>query len=573
MMGQTIREGVRAAAQPGSPHGRSPYYRIYQCGDDQWLMMAALTDKFHRRVFHALGLGELLNDPRIHNQPAVVMTNDADRRWLLDSFAMVFRKGSREHWLETLAAAGVPAAPLGHREDWLDHEAIRLGGLRAEVDDPERGHVTMPGMFVTLHSSPGSVRGPAPRLGEHNDDAGWRTTDDASHHEGSSDVTRAGPLEGYRVVDSGTMLAGPMTGSLLAELGADVIKVETLSGDPFRDNGYPYNRGMRSLSLNFVEPRGKEVFAKLISHCDVYVTSMRTVSARALGLDYDSVRQWKEDIVYDGITAFGEMGPYRDHPGFDPVLQAMSGMMYGQGGSDEPVILTSALNDVSTATLGVFGIVVALWHRESTGEGQYVGASLAQSSLFMQSGELASYVGRPAPASGARDRRGSGPDDQYYEVADGWVRVAPPGARSPSVEWGARNSVAGNLPTIDDGWRAQLNLMTASEAVDVLSRAGIPAVKARTADEILSDRDLMKEEYFQPHEAGPEAGTAYLAGRIGRFSRTGVKRTLSPPGLGEHSVEILVELGIDDKKIESLLSDGVVKTGERLVLSEVVAYR
>ena len=115
--------------------------------------------------------------------------------------------------------------------------------------------------------------------------------------------------------------------------------------------------------------------------------------------------------------------------------------------------------------------------------------------------------------------------------------------------------------------------MTASEAVDVLSRAGIPAVKARTADEILSDRDLMKEEYFQPHEAGPEAGTAYLAGRIGRFSRTGVKRTLSPPGLGEHSVEILVELGIDDKKIESLLSDGVVKTGERLVLSEVVAYR
>ncbi len=434
----------------------------------------------------------------------------------------------------------------------------------------------MPGMFVSLHSSPGSIRGPAPQLGEHSDSVMW-LRDDASHNAPPVDATRAGPLAGYRVVDSGTMLAGPLTGSLLAELGAEVVKVESLAGDPFRGAGFPYNRGMRSLCLDFTKQLGKEVLAKLISQSDVYISSTRPVSAREFGLDYDAVRRWREDIVYDGITAFGDVGPYRDKPGFDPVLQAMSGMMYGQGGPEEPVMLTSALNDVSTATLGAFGIVAALWHKETTGEGQYVGVSLAQSSLFMQSGELVSYAGRPAPASGARDRRGSGPDDQYYEVADGWVRVAPAGVPPPSGGFGARHSkgsdgVSKGVP-FDDNWPSRLKVMTASEAVGELSRAGMPIVKARTADEILGDQELMEEEYFQPHDAGLGAGTVYLAGRLAHFSRTGVGRTLSPPGLGEHSVEILVELGVEDGEIASLISDGVVKSGGKLIMSEVVQYR
>jgi crotonobetainyl-CoA:carnitine CoA-transferase CaiB-like acyl-CoA transferase len=568
MQGQAVREGVRLASRPGgSPHGGSPFYRIYQCSDGEWLILGALTAKFHRLVFEALGIEDLLNDPRVHSDAASMMANDADRLWVIETLEEVFRTGTVEHWLARLSAKDVPAAAVGRREDWLNHEAIRVAGLRAEVVDPERGTVIMPGMFVALHSSPGSIRGPAPRLGEHNDDEKWRSGVEAPINEGAHDVERAGPLDGIRVIDAGTMVAGPMTGSLLSELGADVVKLETIAGDPFRGGGEPYNRGMRSLSLSFTEPRGRAVLAKLVARSDVYISSTRAVAAREIGIDYEAIRQWKEDIVFDGITAFGEVGPYRDDPGFDPVLQAMSGMSYGQGGLEEPVVLTSALNDVSAATLGVFGIVVALWHREVTGEGQYVGISLAQSSLFMQSGELVSYPGRPPVPSGARDRQGPSPDDQYYETADGWVRVAPAG-NPPPGQWGGRPSNASATP-FDDSWPERLKTMSADEAVDELSRAGIPVVKARSADEILADSDLMNAEYFHGHDTKPGEAPVYMAGRVGHFSRTSVKRTFVPPGLGEHSVEILAELGVDEGDIEALVADGVVKSGEPLDLSVV----
>ncbi|HTB09052.1 MAG TPA: CoA transferase, partial [Acidimicrobiales bacterium] len=566
MQGQAVREGVRLASRPGgSPHGGSPFYRIYQCSNGEWLILGALTAKFHRLVYEALGREDLLEDPRTDSSS--MMMNDANRLWVIETLEEIFRTDTAANWLARLYANDVPSAAVGRREDWLNHEAIRVAGLRAEVTDPERGTVAMPGMFVALHSSPGSIQGPAPRLGEHNDDADWRTTESAFLDEGSLDVVHLGPLDGIRVVDAGTMVAGPMTGSLLSELGADVVKLETIGGDPFRGGGEPYNRGMRSLSVDFVDPRGKEVLAKLIGRSDVYISSTRRDGARKLGLDYEGVRQLNERIIFDGITAFGEVGPFADDPGFDPVLQAMSGMSYGQGGPDEPVVLTSALNDVSTATLGVFGIVVALWHRAMTGEGQYVGVSLAQSSLFMQSGELVSYAGRPPALRGGRDRRGSAPDDSYYEVADGWIRVAPAG-NPPSGQWGVPPS---NVATssFDDSWPEKLKTMSAVEAVDALTRAGIPAVTARSADEILADADMINAEYFHRHDTGPGEIPMYMAGRVGNFSRTSVQRTFVPPGLGEHSRELLTELGIDEEDIESLVADSIVKSGEPLDLSVV----
>jgi len=577
MLGYTFREGVSTAAQPGAPKGRSPLYRIYQCGDGEWLVMAALTDKFHRRAFEVLGLQALLDDPRIYNKPGVVLTQEADRRWLIDIFEAAFRAKPLKEWLRILGLAGIPAAQIRTNDGWLDDEIIRQAGLRAELDDPQHGRVTMPGLFVDLHDSPGLICGPAPQFGQHSESLAWHPQSVVPRGDAPETVSHAGgPLSNYRVANSGTMVAGPMTGSLLAELGADVVKVESLEGDPFRVMGYPYNRGMRSLSVDFGSPDGREVLAKLAASCDVFISSNRPLTAAKLCLDYESVRRWNKEVVYYGITAFGEVGPYSNVPGFDPVLQALSGMMRGQGGPEEPVMLTSALNDVATAALGAFGVAVALWHRESTRTGQWLGVSLAQASTFMQSGELVSYPGRPPRLSGARDRRGSGPADQYYKVADGWVRVAPRGARRPTggiVEQMLQGDVAHHVAEIDADLALRLRDTPSAEVLQFLWREGIPAVKARSANEIVGDQDLMAEGVLHLHHADRGGAEVYMAGRLARFSRTEESRSLAPPGLGEHSVDVLKELGASEEQIAALVASGIARAGEAFHFDDVVQYR
>ncbi len=188
-------------------------------------------------------------------------------------------------------------------------------------------------------------------------------------------------------------------------------------------------------------------------------------------------------------------------------------MMRGRGGPEEPVMLTSALNDVATAALGAFGVAVALWHRHELASGS--AWTTAQASTFMQSGELVSYPGRPPRLSGARDRRGSGPADQYYKVADGWVRVAPRGARRPTggiVEQMLQGDVAHHVAEIDADLALRLRDTPSAEVLQFLWREGIPAVKARSANGMVGDQDLMAEGVLHLHHADRGGAEVYMAG-------------------------------------------------------------
>ena len=149
------------------------------------------------------------------------------------------------------------------------------------------------------------------------------------------------------MLDLGTILAGPFAGSLLAELGADVIKVEPPAGDPFRTVGFIYNRGMRSIAIDLQAQAGQAVFRDLVRSADVVIDNYRPGVLARLGIDYDALRAVNPQIISLSITGFGEGGPLAAQPGFDPILQGMSGMMTAQGGDSEPVFLTVAVNDVT----------------------------------------------------------------------------------------------------------------------------------------------------------------------------------------------------------------------------------
>ena len=321
--------------------------------------------------------------------------------------------------------------------------------MRAEVDDPERGQVVMPGVPVNLTGTPGRVRGPAPALGQHEGTVAPRAPKAAP--DGPPPVSE-GPLSGYPRPGHGHVRGRPVRRRLLAELGADVIKVEPLGGDPFRVTGFVFNRGMRSLSVNLGAPDGVDAFRRLAAASDVVVESLRPGVTAKLGIDYDDARARPPGLITVSLSAYGEGGPLAGRPGVDMVLQGMSGMMSAQGGDSEPVANTIAIIDVTTAAMLALSTVLALLHRErgrdqgpdgGAGLGQRAWASLVGTATFLQTGEIVRYEGRPHAVAGGRDYLGADPFDRYYQASDGWVRLQAPDPAQVSAAIACRGRPAG----------------------------------------------------------------------------------------------------------------------------------
>jgi crotonobetainyl-CoA:carnitine CoA-transferase CaiB-like acyl-CoA transferase len=552
------------------PGGRNPCYTTYQGQDGRWLFLAALTPKFQVNAFRVLGIGNVHADPRIGGIPAR-MALPENRGWVRKLMADAFRTRACDAWLELLERGDCPAGPLGDRDQWLDHPLIKANGLRVEVDDPERGRVVMPGLPVVMTSSPGSIRAPAPSRGQH--DAQVRPWPPRPRPPDHPPASARGPLAGVRILDLGTILAGPYAGALLAELGADVIKVEAPSGDPFREPGFVFNRGMRGLAIDLSSAVARQAFYALVRRADAVVDNSRLGVLERLKIDYHTLSEINPSIVTMSVNGFGEVGPFAPKPGFDPVLQAMSGMMTAQGGDSDPVLFTIPVNDIAAATLSVLGVCLGLFHRATTGAGQRVWTSLAGCAAMLQSGELVRCANRPPAVRGGRDFAGPSALDRFYRVTDGWLRLQA--ADIDSLQ------AAGVLPTdlsvqSDAELNAALSQALAGQSVDELlerlTAAGVPAAPARTPLQLATDPALRELEIFTTHHL--QDGTPYFAGRrYARFSRTEEQAVFEAPGLGEHSRTVLAEAGLSSTEIEQLIESGVVKHGPPFQVVAIMNYR
>ena len=316
----------------------------------------------------------------------------------------------------------MPVGPLYEQADWLDSEVIASIGMRAEVDDPERGHVVMPANPIKMSGTPATVRSPAPRLGEHDGDDLW----DARPAPAGPAPDSGPALAGLRVLDLGAVLAGPYAGTLLAELGADVIKVEIPAGDSWRDRGMLYIRGQRGLAIDLRSEAGRATFYRLVETADVVLDNYRAGVLKRLQIDYPHLQPVNPKVVSVSITGFGEDTPFSAEPAFDPILQARSGMMTAQGGDSEPVLNTVAINDVVTAATSVLASLLGVFSQLRTGRGQHAAVALAATSAYAQSEELVQVKGRPPAHRGGRDFPGPGPLDRSYA---GRRRLGAPAGR------------------------------------------------------------------------------------------------------------------------------------------------
>ena len=356
---------------------------------------------------------------------------------------------------------------------------------------------------------------------------------------------------------------------MLADLGASVVKVEPLEGEAFRElpGFYAWNRGKRSIAVNLKAKDGIAVVERLVREADVFLENMRPGVADRLGLGHGRLAELNPRLVYCSVTAFGSTGPYVDRPGFDPLLQAMSGMMALQGFGGPPQYLRIAVNDYYTASLAAQAMVTALFVRERTGRGQRVETSLLHGSLSFQSGNTVEYQGKP---TGFRPS----PTYRLYEAGDGeWFFLACGNqafwgklctalglealAHDPRfASWMLRNENAGALmPLLEQRFRAEPR----THWLTLLAKHDIPAAPVQTLTEFMAHDPAVRHHELVREYDHPELGTLRMLGQPLIFSETPTRDPGRPPTLGEHTEAILHELGYDDRAIGELRDRGVLR--------------
>jgi formyl-CoA transferase len=379
------------------------------------------------------------------------------------------------------------------------------------------------------------------------------------------------PLAGIRVVEVGNYMAAPFCAMQLADLGAEVIKVEhPEGGDQVRQSAplidgegsafMRLNRNKRSIALDLKTERGKEIFRKLAGTADVVVENLRPGTMSDLGLAYESLERVNPALIYVAASGWGQDGPLRDQPGMDIMAQARSGLMSITGTpGGEPVKVGVPMCDLVCAIYGALAAVAALYERRQTGKGQFIDVSLLESGVSFAIWEAGSFFATgdiPVPSGSAHQ---SAAPYQAFRASDGWLTIGA----TTKPNWTALCIALGLEPLLKDDRYVDSNMrhrnretlaatiesVTSTKPVDhwltVLGKAGVPCAPIQDFGQVFTDPHLLARRYFwdAPHA---KVGPVRQLGSPMRFSRTPVRRDTAGPLLGQDTASLLAELGFGE---------------------------
>ena len=390
------------------------------------------------------------------------------------------------------------------------------------------------------------------------------------------------PLEGIRALDLTRARAGPTCARQLADWGADVIKIELpprpgggdgITGERHGFDFQNLHRNKRSLTLNLKAEAGHDIFMKLAKDADVIVENYRPGVKHRLGIDYEAVREVNPRIVYGSISGFGQSGPYRDRPGVDQIAQGLGGLMSitglpGQG----PVRVGIPIADLTAGMLLAQGILLALFERERSGEGQWVHTSLLEAQIQMLDFQAARWLISQEVAPQAGNDHPTSIPTGVFPTADGHINIAASGG----ILWQRLCQTLGLEALLDDPDYANNTLRsrnrkalnariaevtpsrTSAEWIEVLNEAGVPCGPINTIDATFADPQVEALGIARP-VAHPGLGDIHVVGQAINLARTPQPPGHRPtPELGEHSDEILRGLGMDGYAIRELRENGVI---------------
>ncbi len=400
---------------------------------------------------------------------------------------------------------------------------------------------------------------------------------------------RQGPLKGIRVIDLTHVMAGPTCTLMLADMGADVIKVEKVpDGDDTRRSLPPaigqesaafmmMNRNKRGIALDLKMAGGRSVLQRLLVDADVVVENYRPGTMAKLGFDYEALREKNPGLIYCALSGFGRSGPYGHRGGFDLVAQAMSGLMSitGEGPGRAPVKCGAPVTDITCGILAALGIVSAYTHRLKTGRGQLVDTSLLeagivqtywQSAIALATGEAPGPMGSAHPLNAPY---------QAFQTADGWIVIGGSNQRNwlrtlqalgaehlaDDPRFVENQNRMTHLNELEDALAPFFKQRSSTDLLDAFEKIGVPAGPVYDVLQMQADPQVRAREMVTTvnHEREGEVETVGLPIK---FSDTPGKVRTGAPFYGQHSREVLLEAGFSDEELDALMADGAVISGD-----------
>lgn len=390
-------------------------------------------------------------------------------------------------------------------------------------------------------------------------------------------------LEGVKVLDFGRYIAGPFCGALLADYGADVIRIERVNGSedrfvtPVTEDGQgamflQLNRNKLGLTLNPTKEKGKEIIKKLVERSDIVIANLPEQTLKSMSLDYERLKVINPGIILTSNTAFGTSGPYAERVGFDGVAQAMSGAMDMTGDPDQPTKAYAPYVDFCSASLAAFGTVLAYLEKLKTGRGQRVQTSLLQTALTTTNNLLIEQelldINRIASMNRAQT---SGPSDTF-QTKDGWILVQTVGqplferwvSLMGEEEWLDDERFKDDLSRGDNGYLISERMSewcaerTSKEAIDELEKSRIPVGEVLRAQETLKERHIVEKGSFVKLSYPTLKEEYSVVGPAIELSENPGKIKHRSPELGEHNQQILMELGYTQEEINQLKQDRII---------------
>ncbi len=557
------------------PSGSAPFYSVYECADGNWVQLGCVHTAFVQIAVNVMDIAYIMDEPRFaQGRPAQGDPGDTELREIVTA---AVKTRPYPEWAKIFEEADVPFAQARLTENSMDDPQVAANNMVVTLQDPEVGPLTQMGVHLQLSETPGQVKGP-----RHLPTNPPGQLPDGLTDVASTSSAAAGPfdppLKGIRILEITNLIAGPTAGRLLADLGADVIKLEPLTGDLSRPIGRTYfynvNAHKRSVSVDTRTPEGKEFVQKLAASADALVANLRPHATERMGIG----TAINPKLIETHLTGYGWTGPYSKRPGIDPLAQALMGLQRAQGGPENPPVFPAQLapTDYTTGAMGTFGTILALYARKRTGVVQRVDTNLLNGGIILSSEWFSQYEGKPTRPLADKGQYGLSPFHRLYQVSDGWIYVVaetPEDQRAVCRVAGREELLSTHRETPEGCHPAESPLahelaqlfagLSLAESLARLQQAGVPCTDANSGDSeiFLDDPHATDNDMVVVHQH-PKVGKLRVARHYLRFGNTHAVQARPTPLLGEHNRELLHELGFSEQAITALYDKGIVKTEE-----------